>query len=722
MRQFWLSRKSGKKAALFPVINDGNVHFKIVGDGYEKMPREFDPLRGTVKGAVVTCPVCGTMIDANTTRKLFRKGQGNQCMIAVVVGKKGTQGKFYRIATNDDVSVYDATRGPLAKQRKTLAAEWGIDPVPTELIHTPDGRKYNYGQPLYNFLPVLLYGMKTWGDLFNDRQKLSIITFIQKVRAAYEEMIDEGHTPEYAKALVSYLALMVDRLADKNATLVFYNAHAEKIEHVFGRQALSMVWDYVELNPFTSVGWPNMSEWVHRNIKQLALSSSSPALVTQANVTSLKLADGMFDAVFTDPPYYDNIPYADWYDFFYVWLKRSVGHLYPELFSTPLTPKSAEIIAELPLLRGMNKSEAVDRIPGIKTKKDFERMLSQAFGEIHRVLKQGGIAVIVYAHKSTEGWETLINSLIDSGLVVTAAWPINTEKRGRLRAHESAALASSIYIVARKTKQRSTGFYKDVKGDLRKHLNRRLEKLWSEGIGGADFFIAAIGSAIEIFGIYKEVIDYEGTPIRADRLLDDVREIATNYAIQQILHNGFSGEVSQLTRFYVLFRWNYKLVRIDFDEARKLAQSCGLELSEHWSGTGFIRKEKEFIKVLGPQERELKDLQGHTEMIDVLHHVLLLWEKGKRDKMSEILTESGFHRNEVFWRVAQAISETLSIQDKEKKLLDGFLAGRNGYFDREQYDQVTVQGLPVKTSRKKKRSGQSPQIDREDEHEQVKLE
>ena len=172
--------------------------------------------------------------------------------------------------------------------------------------------------------------------------------------------------------------------------------------------------------------------------------------------------------------------------------------------------------------------------------------------------------------------------------------------KARLRARESAALASSIYIVARKMEREPTGFYNEVKAEMTMHLNTKLHRLWEEGLGGVDFFIASIGSAIEIFGKYEKVMDFEGEIIRADRLLDDVREIATDYAVRQILHNGFAGEISDLTRFYVLWRWEYGETRVHFDQARKLAQSCGVDLAQEWDGKGFIVKEKAFIRVFGP--------------------------------------------------------------------------------------------------------------------------
>ena len=387
--------------------------------------------------------------------------------------------------------------------------------------------------------------------------------------------------------------------------------------------------------------------------------------VFQASATELPYPDNYFDAVFTDPPYYDNVPYSYLSDFFYVWLKRSLGDLYPELFSTPLTPKSKEIVAYSHQEGGFEAG-----------KKYFEEMLKKAFQEIYRVLKPNGIAVIVYTHKSTSGWETMINSLLDSGLVPTASWPIDTEMRSRVRAQDSAALASSIYIVCRKMEREEVGWFSDVKKEIRERIFNNT--LWEEGIAGPDFFIACIGSAIEVFGRYKKVMDYEGNVIRADKLLEFVREVVTEYAVKQILHNGIAGELSALTKFYILWRWSFREAKVEFDEARKLAQSIGVHLERVWNRS-FIKRDRNNIKVLGPQDRRLEDIENMREkdMIDVLHQVLLLWSKGRREEMKRVLKETGYGENDAFYRVAQAISETLPNDSKEKKLLDGFLSGKD---------------------------------------------
>jgi adenine-specific DNA methylase len=656
IRQFWLATSKTKKVSLFPYVIRNEVRFKVVGTGYESMPKGFDPAKGTTSDAVATCLICRSVASDKTVRSLFADGKSAQRMIAIVLDNENT-GRKYRVANDGDTAIFEKAEQRLHNKRKALMAVWGFDPVPDEPL-PPRGTLGFRIQP---------YGMTKWGDLFNSRQKLALLTFVEAVRMVHKRMIQSGYEEEYARAIASYLALGVDRLVDYGSTLCLLNSTGGRgVVHTFGRQALQMTWDYAESNPFnpSGGGWPTACEKNERWIEHASSINNSPAAVFQSSATKLPYTDGFFDAVFTDPPYYDNVPYSHLSDFFYVWLKRAIGPLYPDLFATPLTPKADEIVA---YSRGPGGYE--------EGKQFFEQMLKKSFTEIRRILRPNGISTIVYAHKSTQGWETLINSLLDSGLVVTGAWPIHTEKKGRLRSQESAALASSIYMVARKVEKRGTGFYREVKEELREHLNTKLHSLWGEGISGADFFISAIGSSIQVFGKYEKVIDDEGTVIRADRLLEDVRRIVTDYAVRQVLHNGFVEEISPMTRFYVLWRWAYADARLEFDDAQKLAQTVGIDLGEEWN-RGFIKKDKEFIDVLAPDERALGDFASSNELIDVLHHVLLLWKKGKQTEILEVLRESGFGKSDVFYGVAQAIAESLPDDAKEKKLIEGFLQGR----------------------------------------------
>jgi len=664
MRQFWLAKKEHIKVFLYPYVQGKTVEFKIVGTGYEEIPKDFDPEKGTVSRAIAVCPVCGSTVDDKTTRKLFQIGEAGQRMVAVVLHKPGEKGKRYRLATNKDLEIFNSAERYLEEKRAKLKEEWGIEPVPDE--PTPEGK----GRGAERAFSVRNYGLNKFGDLFNSRQKLAVITFTEKVKLAYKKMIENDYEDNYAKAIASYLAMILSRETDFETDLCRWHPQWEFIPNTFARQALPMSWDYGELNPFSPIltgTFDSMFRQVLKSLEHISLTAKNRSkipCVKQASATDLPYPDEYFDAVFTDPPYYDNVPYSFLSDFFYVWLKRSIGDLYPELFMTPLTPKSKEIVAYSHNEGGFEAG-----------KRYFEEMLKKSFQEMARILKPNGIATIVYTHKSTSGWETLINSLLESGLVVTASWPIDTEMKKRMRAQESAALASSIYFVCRKMDRLETGWLNEVKEEIKKHIHDKLDRLWEEGISGADYFVSAIGSSIEIFGKYKKVLDYEGNPIGADRLLEYVREIVTEYAVKKILHNGIAGQLSPLTRFYILWRWTYGEAALNFDEAKKLGQSSGIDISQQWN-KGFIKKNKEFISILGPQDRKLKELEDSEELIDVLHHVLLLWKDGKRAKIIQVLSETGFGLNEAFYRVAQAIAETLPNESKEKKLLEGFLSGK----------------------------------------------
>ena len=670
MRHMWLAHKPNRRIALYPEVKGKTVRFRVVGTGYDAWPEGFDPDQGTVARAVATCLVCGGTVDDGTVRRLFREGLNGQRMLAVILRASGRAGKRYRTATEVDELVYREAEKALRVKQAELWRAWGIEPVPDE--PTPEGM----GSGAERAFSVRKYGMTRWGDLFNARQKLSLLTFTEKTRAVYGHLSREPGYEGLGQAVSLYLGLAVDRLADHNSTLQMFQVDKEAFTHTFGLQALPMVWDYLEVNPLEREGgWASSFRWLEAFLKTSAvnwydLPAERIPSVTLGSATRLPWPDDFFDAVLTDPPYYDNVPYSDLSDFFYVWLKRSVGELYPELFVTPLTPKEEEMVVDASRAGGWELAKG-----------RFETLLSRSITEIHRVLKPGGILVLVYAHQTTAGWETLVNALLRSGLTVTGSWPVSTEMQGRRRAHESAALASSVYIVARKVLRKETGFYTEVRDQLAQYLPTRLERFWKEGLSGPDLLIAGIGAGLEIFGKYREVLDYDGNPVRADRILDEVRALVSDFAVRQLLHNGLASELSELARFYLLYRWSFGEGRVEFDEARKLAQAVGLDLRAQWSRKGtFIRKEREWVRVLGPQERPPADLESASDLVDVLHRVLLLWERGERQAMVEVLSRTGWGARESFWRFAQAVSASLAQRvpnSKEKQLLDGLLTGRD---------------------------------------------
>lgn len=660
MRHFWLN-KGWKKVALKMIVDKkkNKIDFKVV----KAKKMDFDPSKGTTTRATVLCPVCGAGIDGKTVRREAREGRMSQRMIVVIFHHPKKIGKSYRIASEKDLEIFRQASNYLNQKIKNW--KWDFNPVPDEQMPVKETLGFR----------VQRYGMLKWSDLFNSRQKLCLVTFVEKVKNAYAKMIEEKYDPEYAKNITTYLALGVDRLASFNTSICWWQPTGQFVVNLFVRQAIPMVWDSFELHPFShSTGdWNSAMNWISRVIDHCSQTSSVSAQVVQGTATRLPYDDGFFDAVITDPPYYDNVPYSDLSDFFYVWLKRAIGDLYPDLFSTPLTPKSQEIVMH-PARHG-NDSE--------KAKEFFEKMITKSFKEIYRVLKPNGITVIVFAYKSTEAWETIINSLLKSGLVLTASWPIHTERRVRLRAKESAALASSIYMVCRKRTKQEAAYFNEIREEIENRIKEKLTQFWGQGISGADFFVSAIGPAVEVFGKYSRVEKLSGEEVSVQELLEYVRKIVSEFALQRVIKRADLGGVDAETRFYLLWRWTFGNTRIHFDDAIKLSRPMGVELTQLWDGGGFVKKEKEFIRVLGPKERAkgaafLRKTK-FTSMVDVLHHVVILWERGNKERIKAILDETGYVGNEIFWQTAQAISEVLPQGDKEKQLLQGFLYGKEVY-------------------------------------------
>ena len=642
--KFWLAKN--KKIALFPYKDNGQVAVRIVGTGYdEPIPSGFNPDEGTISNAIVTCPLpdCRHTITGKETRRLFQNGE--ERLLVVVTQPPGSKVKQYRLATDADMEIFNTAKSRLSDKQRELAEEWGFSPVPDEKLPSAKVvRASNY--------------LNTYGALFNRRQQLFLITLTEKVRDAYSEMLTHGYEPDYARALSAYLGLWLDSIAAQTATLCRWRNDNESVVEMFGMQTVPMIWDYGEANPLNVA--VNRLKSLLKPMTHLCQMNAESVAIKRASATKLPYPENNFDAVLTDPPYYDNVAYAYLSDFFYVWLKRSIGKLYPELFETDLTPKDEEIVAYSHRAGGKQAG-----------KQFFEEQLTKAFQEIHRVLKPNGITVIVYAHKSTEGWEAMMNALLDSGLIITGAWPIDTELKSRMRALDSATLTSSIYVAARKREREPLGLYQDVKRELETYLKRKLFTLWEWGFLGADLFIAAIGLGIEVFGKYEEVIDENDNVIRADRMIGDIREILERFDGEQA---GVGG--TQLTRFYLRWRREHGEKSVLFNDARELSISLGIELAEEWGEGSFIQQKRTNVRVLGPQERELHDVSDSAELIDILHHALLLWRAGNRSEMIQCLSKEGIGLNELIWNVAHQIRAALPIDSQERQWLEGWIADR----------------------------------------------
>ena len=655
VRQWWLAKKKNKRIALKPIVDEEakRVRFEVV----RVKEGETWPDKGTVHRGNAVCPVCGTAIPVENVRREARDANWGERMLAVVLVGNG-EGKEYRAATADDEAAFEGARARLAELE--AKHEGPLTLVPDEPL-PPLG---TLGFRVNN------YGIKTWGQLFNPRQALALVTFAKWVRKAHAEVLRATRDEAYARAVGTYLSLFEDKLVHSLNSLVRWISQTEAHANTFSRQALPMVWDYTENNPLALIGYLHSLANVIVTCTTTS-ESADVANVARASAARLSFEDAFFDAIVTDPPYYDAVPYADLSDFFYVWLKRTVGHLYPEHFRTPLTPKAEEIVQN-PVRHGDHE----------RAKRFFEQMMQKAFSEMHRVLKPEGRATVVFAHKSTEAWETLIAALIGAGFTVEASWPLHTERPGRLRAQRSAALASSTFLVCKKRTHAGRAYLNRVLEEMERNIEPRLQQFWENGIRGADFFMSAIGPGLEAFSKYAEVRRMSGERVSVGEFLDEVRKIVLRFVLKRIFGNGGrEASVDAPTQFALMALWSYGY-ELPSDEARKLAQGTGVELHELGS---LVRVKGEKTRIQKAAERVRSDRDfglPRTEgeripVVDALGRAILLLTKG-REAVAEYLAAVGHLKNETFWLTAQAIAEILEGGD-EGRALHELLAYRDNF-------------------------------------------
>jgi adenine-specific DNA methylase len=662
VRQLWLCKKKNRKVAMRLVKNGKAKTCKFVVT--ENKEINFDPDHGTMQRGQASCPFCNSIVTSKYLQGEGHSGRMEQQLMTVVVSRLGLQGKYYREPQSNDFQVYESAGSELSN----LLRDEGDELIPSEPLIAWSG--------VFN---APLFGMKKWGDLFNFRQKITLAHFSLLINESIR-LIRIEHDNDYAVAVSTHLAMVFDWFSEKSTTLTRWHTSGEKISGTYGRQALPMVWDYAETVPITTKGAGFLAglEWSLRVIASISevVSFGNPL---RGSADRLPFLDGKVNAIITDPPYYDAVPYSDLSDFFYVWQKRNLRTTYDELFKTPLTPKSEEIISHL----GKN-------YPGRqKTANDYEDGMAQAFVEMNRTLDGNGIGAVMFAHKTTSAWETIIGGLIRSGLLVTSSWPFHTEMASRLRGHGSAALASSVTIICRKRSLDAVeGLWDDVRSELNETATERLDFFWNQGIRGADFFISAIGPTLSVFGKYGKVVRLSGETVTVKQFLEEVRSVVTEYALNKIIKQSGRGQIDPETRFYVVWKWSYSDTKVPADEAFTMAKALGLDTEMMWDRTGTLEKSGQNVQAMPITKRMSIGNLGEPEadsspgsMIDVLHRMCGYRDKGDTTALTEFLARSGYGRNETLWLVAQAISEILPDGNKEKQLLQGLLNQREGIME-----------------------------------------
>ena len=629
--------------------------FEIVDSVGEQSP-------GTVSRGDGTCPYsdCGRVIDGDAIKAQAQDGRMGEQLYAVVykervltetkTGRKREKWvRGYRAPRPEDDNA-DAIRTMLAGKLPEWAAE---DILPGERI--PSGSKT--AEPLR-------YGMLLWRDLFSPRQLLCHGTSVEVFREMLEADRADGKLDAVRQAAYGYLTLSLDKLLNYNSRMSVWMPTREVVANTFNRHDFAFCWSHAEMAPLIAgLGYDWAIRQTAKCVNELVtlvrpvadgenedlFAESGTAQFTPPPITiTCKPGDsldhieaGSIDAVVMDPPYGANVMYAELSDFFYVWLKRTAGRVFPELFRRNLTDKENEAVANAAKFQGTKGAAAL-------AERDYRERMAMIFAECRRVLKPDGIMTVMFTHKETSAWDALTKGLMEAGFIITASWPINTEAEGSLHIKDKAAANSTIFLACRPRGDGRTDdetvYWEDVEPQVARAVRSRVEEFQEAGIAGVDLYLASFGPALEEFSrhwplkrgtprqkpetlrrrrqqvLFEEEWDpYAATPEDA---LNTARREVQRWRVNQLANLPANVDLDPTTAFFVLAWDTFKAPVFAYDEALGLSRAVGVNLDRDVVGR-LAQKKGSNLRLWDSAERAAKgslgSANGSRGMIDAVH-------------------------------------------------------------------------------------------------------
>jgi adenine-specific DNA methylase len=636
-----------------------------------------------------------------------RAGRLGAIMTAVVVD--GQNGKEYRLPAAHEIQMAEE-------------ADKGIPDVFAQIpFGLPEEPTPKSGGGASRAFSVDGYGFDQWKKLFTPRQLLALGTFVKWSRSAKAVMDAQGYSAHWIEALQAYLGCVVSRTADYMTQFCVWENGAEEVKHLFMRWALPITWDFAEANPLAPVDRFFVGGMKSAWRVLLNLHSGSWPKTTTPNVvnrSAIISSEDTYDLVFTDPPYYDAIPYSDLMDFFYGWLRRNVSDISPAhavAFKDPLSPKWNAESCDGELIDDSSRHAG----DGNTSKQVYEDGMVRAFSSAADQLTSNGRMIVVFANKKPDAWETLAAAVIRSGFCVNGSWPVVTEMPGGLRNLGRASLASSVWLVCKKRPPLARpGWDNKVMEEMRANIATRLREFWDAGIRGPDFVWAATGPALEAYSkhpVVKKAND-PGKTMEVGEFLSHVRRMVVDFVVGQVLTGDGIGtdlasadQMDAPTAYYLLHRHDFGLEEAPTGACILYATACGLsdrELEATWDilvktgGAGvpagdeetYLDEEDTGTEASATEDEEASSgskvklkpwvQRKHKSMgyeapggqpvplIDRIHRLMHLWRAGDALKVDEYLDEHGLRRQELFRRLLQSLIELSPAGSDERSLLE----------------------------------------------------
>ena len=698
----WLCKKASKRVLLTMASNADNtgVAFGIQNDvpvqgANSAQRREKDKTigMGTMSRSGVKCPCCGTITSKEDLRVIGKQNELKEDMYAAVTDSPN--GRSFRVIAPQDTEAWNLAC--LEKQNATQSDIFGGIAQPIDPRRPSPNARGLSGLPRY--------GIETFDGVFNDRQQVGLFSYARTICDLSENLAKTGFDEAWLGAISDLLSILLGKLADYNSKGCTWNIGRQGIGHTFTRFALPLTTDYAEINFVADFGggFASALSFVAACLDKLLPAGAQNFAPTVALRSAVNPDQKVYDAIITDPPYYDAIPYSDISDYFYIWLRKSIGHRHTAAFGTPLIEKDKEIIQHAGRMDGDNE----------KAKAFYEEMMGQAFSACRYQLSDSGRFVVVFAHKQPDAWETLATALIRSGFEVNTSWPIHTERDTRFTSLGGAGLASSIWLVCKKRPATARpGWDNNVLQEMRGNIAFRLHEFWDAGIRGPDFVWAATGPALEAYSKHP-VVKKANTPgqvMTVGEFLTHARRMVVDFVVGQVLTG--QGEGTDLaaadrmdapTAYYLLHRHDFGLDEAPAGACILYATACGLS-DQGLENTWYILDRADSRKKSAAQNGEenpeeegdspdevgsgsMVRLQGwsrrkHRSMgyeapggqpvplIDRIHRLMHLWRAGEAIRVDEYLDDNGLRRHELFKRLLQSLIELAAPGSEERKLLE----------------------------------------------------
>lgn len=661
---FWLARdKGGRKVAvrLEPDRAAGTVGIMIVeGEDAAQWGN-----RRTYKDGAATSIWTEEPFGGDYIRARAAANEMGEMLLAVSVTRAGRTGRQFRAPSQADLRGVEAAKAEVARR----LPQWEIDGlVPTEAI--PPGHKTDEPRRM---------GLLMWRDLFTPRQLLAAVTALKELRAVLAEARAElGETQ--VRAVNLYLSLALDKAVDYNGILSSWDATRVKVRNTFDRHDFSFKWSFAELDGASAVlpwtvgqvvsTYRGIANLAHRESSIEEASKETRARVYLGSATDLPLPVGSVDAVITDPPYYDNVMYAECADYFYVWLKRSLAATWPDLCKLDLCDKETEAVANPSRFATVAPPPSRGRRPkGAKTAVDladehYEALLTRSFQEAHRVLRNDGVLTVMFTHKRVDAWDTLGQALLEAGFSVHASWPVHTESEHSLHQAKKNAASSTILLSCRKRNGGEPAYWADIRAEVAAAARTAAAELSEDGLAGIDLTLATFGPVLSVLSrnwpVYSGELGPDGNPqvLRPDVALDLARQEVARLKKRGLL-GGREVAFDRVTDWWLLAWTDFQAAQFPAGEALKLSIATHLDLDDLAREHKVVRAASGMVTLLAPAQRRTArgldpDAASWPTLLDALHALMLTYEEDGLTAARAWLTRTGQTDSQQFRDLVEA--------------------------------------------------------------------